>query len=157
MPRAHTQEELAEAERLLKEGQPMIDQVTREQRADDQKWQKEIAMLERRVKEEASEIDLGNGDKLAIRSCLSDAEMERFGKLQATIEKKGKESTEATYQMLELVTANPYFTVDWFRQNRDRYATADMAALLFGWYEDRIKRQRKNLEQVKSAISFREE
>lgn len=176
------------------EHQSNFDLLRQHGKENQSKWEHEIAMLERRVKEETAKIDLGNGDKLEIRSCLSDAEMEEFGNQQGLITKLNKSNQElaaiwviakkenrepndeelkriqrleesikknegpvgeATYKLLALATSNPLLTVEWFKQNRDRYATSDMSAVLIGFYEDRVQRQKSGIDRVKSAADFR--
>ena len=152
-------EEEGKLKAMLKdpEHQSNFDLLRQHGKENQSKWEHEIAMLERRVKEETAKVDLGNGDKLEIRSCLSDAEMEEFGRLQTLVQTKGKgkDNSEASYKMLEMTTANPLLTAEWFKQNRDKYATADMAAVLIGFYEDRVKRQKAGIDRVKSAADFR--
>ena len=46
------------------------------------RWDAEIATLERRTRTEIEEIDLGNGDTIAVWSCLSADETRLLGYLQ---------------------------------------------------------------------------
>jgi len=71
MVRVHTPEELAEAERILKSVEPQLKAF---QEAEKNRWANEIAMLERRVKNEYQPVQLGNGDTIALRTCLSERE-----------------------------------------------------------------------------------
>jgi len=125
---------------------------------DRERWQSEIAMLERRVKNETSYVDLGNGDKIAIRLCLSDAEMKEISELQKEMGNPDIPEDErefATFRILEIATANPLLTVDWFRDNRNSFATSDMLAVILGFYEAQVEERRKQLDRVRSAGRFR--
>ncbi len=181
MTRQHTPKELAEAERLLKEGQPLIDRVEREAQAEKERWAGEIAMLERRVREEFTFVNLGGDDKIAIRACLSNTEMTEIGRLDKRRSSLGKDvkipdpkdpkakpkvkrvltekdndaANEITFEMLEIVTANPLLTREWFRENQEKYALGDMLTIILGFYESRVEEDRARMERIKSAGRFR--
>ena len=104
-------------------------------------------------------MDIGGGDRLAIRTCLSDEESEEFVRLLAESE-KGKNlqaRATATYQLLALITANPKLTADFFKTNRSQYATTDVMAVLVGFLENRAIQQRDRVQRVKDIASFRPE
>lgn len=158
MVREHTPEELAEVNRILKEAEPLFEERRVREEAEKKRWAGEIAMLERRVREETVEVDLGGGDTLAIRSCLSESETKRIAKL----EKERKEldpddpksqarMDEIAYEILEIVTANPLITRDWLKKNRDKFAVVDMLAATFAYYDAQADRFRR----INSARSFR--
>lgn len=127
-------------------------------RATDSQWDREIALLQHRVAEQFEQVDIGGGDTLAIRTCLSDEESERFISLLAESERKDATANEratATYQILALITANPLMTEDWFRDNRANYATMDLMGVLVGFLESRAIQQRERVKRVKDIASFR--
>jgi hypothetical protein len=165
MVRKHTPEELAEAERILKEAEPLFKEREIREQAEKERWVKEIAMLERRVKEDHVDIDLGHGDTLAVRTCLSDEESGRLGDLYKTwftpLKKPDKNAIakrkEVSYEIIELVTANPAITKDWLKSNPDKFATDDMVNAIFTWAELRQKRENERAQRLVSAVLFRQE
>lgn len=160
MVRQHTPEELAEAERILKESEPLFEKRRIREQDEKERWAGEIAMLERRVRDEYVDVDLGNGDTIALRSCLSEAEGKRIGKLEKertgldpTIPENAERADEIAFEILEIVTANPIITKPWLKKNRDRFAINDMLTVTFGWYDQQIARFRR----IKDLKSFRPE
>ena len=164
MPRK-TPEEKAALLKQIKESDPEIKQLRAHQAAKNRKWADEIAMLERRVKDEAEFVDLGHGDTLAIRTCLSDIESGRLGELYQSwftplkdpdknaIAKRKK----IAFEIIELVTANPMITQEWLEENRDKFATDDVVNAIFSWAELRQKRENKRAQRLVSAVLFRPE
>lgn len=156
--RQHTPEELKEIDRILKEAEPLFEERRVREEADRKRWASEIAMLERRVREETVDVDLGSGDTLAIRACLSEAEGKKIAKLEKERRdldpgepKAQARMDEIAYEILEMVTANPLITKDWLKKNRDRFAVSDMLAVTFAWYQAQADRFRR----INSARSFR--
>lgn len=182
MPRK-TPEEKAALLKQIKESDPEIKQLRAHQAAKNRKWADEIAMLERRVREEFTFVNLGGDDKIALRACLSNAEMAEITRLDKKRSELGKEvkipdpknpkarprvrrvltekdndaANELTFEMLEIVTANPLLTRDWFRDNQDKYAMGDMLTIILGFYESRIEENRARMERIKNSTSFRTE
>ena len=128
------------------------------------KWDAEIATLERRTRTEIEEIDLGNGDTIAVWSCLSADETRLLGYLQkAQVEIAGgrnpndlsEEDAEALddvqREIIELVTANPVITAEWLRANPERFATQDVLVASIGYYA----RMGERVERAARARSFR--
>jgi len=147
-----------QAHEMLQGHESNFDRLRQSSAHDERRWDNEIALLSRRVAERFEEVDIG-GDRLAIRTCLSDDESEEFARL-LTASEKGKnlkERADATYQLLALITANPKLTADWFRLNRSRYATTDVMAVLVGFLENRAIQQRDRVQRVKDISSFRQE
>ncbi len=163
MARQHTPEELAEAERLLKEGQPIFDQMNEEIQAENERWAAEIAMLERRIHEEFVDIDLGHGDIIAIRCCLSETESGRLGELYQKWFTPMKEPDKAAirarktvaYEIIALTTANPLITVKWLKEHPDQFSTDDAVNMILSWAENRQKRENERAARLVSAINFR--
>ena len=154
--RQHTPEELKEIDRILKEAEPLFEERRVREEADRKRWASEIAMLERRVREETVDVDLGSGDTLAIRACLSEAEGKKIAKLEKERRdldpedpKSQAKMDEIAYEILEMVTANPLITKDWLKKNRDRFAVSDMLAVTFAWYQAQADRFRR-MQDLKS-------
>jgi hypothetical protein len=114
---------------------------------DDERWANEINVLSNRVKNAIEEVELGDGDKIAIWARLSEAEtkvLSRLQKMQMEVARQGpveeldEESTEALnviqYQILELVTVNPLITAQWLQENPEQFATQDLVAVSLGYY-----------------------
>jgi len=119
----------------------------------DEKWQHEIEMLERRVKSNFIDIDLGDGDSIAIRACLSEEETRKLAKLNQERLKHDPEQEEAKlneigYEILELITVNPRFTKQYFQDNRDKYGTEDLLKAFFGYYEQMDQRAQKMVQRA---------
>ena len=160
MVRQHTPEELAEAKRILKESEPLFEKRKVREQAEREKWASEIAMLERRVRDEYVEVDLGNGDTIALRTCLSEGEGKRIAKLEKdragldlSAPESAEQADEIAFEILEIVTANPIITKSWLKKNRDKFALNDMLTVTFGWYDQQIARFRR----IKDLKSFRPE
>ena len=147
-----------QAHEMLQGHESNFERIKLSSREAENRWDNEIALLSRRVAERFEEVDIG-GDRLAIRTCLSDDESEEFARL-LTLSEKGKnlkERSDATYQLLALITANPKLTAEWFRLNRSQYATTDVMAVLVGFLENRAIQQRDRVQRVKDISSFRQE
>jgi len=151
MVRVHTPEELAEAERILKSVEPQLKAF---QEAEKNRWANEIAMLERRVKNEYQPVQLGNGDTIALRTCLSEREEI---KLAGLIDRWSKGDKKAAYEIVALVTANELITVDWLRKNPDKFSVSDLLKVLFGMLEQRTQFHRDAMERVRQLSTFRPE
>ena len=152
MARQHTPEELAEAKRLLDEGAPLIEQLKREEKESQDRNQAEITMLERRVREEVIEIDLGHGDVIRCRACLSEREMKEIDRLQNEMVGGNQ---DAAYQIAEMITVNPLITADYLKENPERWAVMDLLDTMFGFLEDRANKNRERNERVIRAATFR--
>jgi len=115
---------------------------------DKEKWIREIELLERRVKTNFVDINLGNGDMIAIRASISDAEAGYIAKLDRERLKLNPEKDEnqlnaLTYEILAIVTANPIMTKEWFYDERERYSTEDMLKVILGYYDGITQRVRR--------------
>lgn len=134
---------------------------------EDAKWQKEIELLETRVQSNFKDIAIDDkGGTIAIRASLSDAETGKIAKLDrerlklGTKDKEGniiltdKEIAEVdalTFEILEIVMANPLMTKKWFATNRDKYSTEDMLKVTLGYYDEMAAR----VQRVSSIKEFR--
>lgn len=146
-----TEEEIQERTASLKQKYPQHIE------AENEKWQNEISALETRVKTNIIDIDIGNGDTIAIKGSLSEQDVRH---IQALDKKRRLMSgdhtgnteyteqdidalTDISYEILELVTANPYITKEWLRDNPDKFSSEDMMKVVIGYYENvegRLKR-----------------
>lgn len=133
----------AEIEESLSKAQPLFDKMNARYDAVNTKWANEIAMLERRVNTLYEEVDLGSGDRIAVRTALSNQESKHIGKLdkeRAGLDPAKDEDrlNEISYEILEILTANPLLTKEWFAQNPDRYALTDALRISLTFYENII-------------------
>lgn len=141
----------AEIEESLAKAQPLFDKMNARYTAENNRWANEIAMLERRVNTLYEDVDLGNGDKIAVRTALSEEEMNELGELEQHLSAdcSPEEKGEIAYRQLELLTANPYLTADWFRENRDKWPTIDGLSIILGYAENKIRQQRDRVEKIR--------
>lgn len=119
---------------------------------EEKKWLEELAMLERRVKEGVVYVELDNGDKIALRSNLSEMESVKLGALNAErLAKETKKDRRArvTYEIIAMVTANRLITVNWLESNKDKFAVNDALRILLGYYD-------KQREEMEALVSFRQ-
>ena len=151
----YTPEEIEENFKLAK---PLFDKLAQSTQEENAKWTREIANLERRTRTKIVDIDIGDGDTIAVRTHLSQRAMRRLGEIER--EKRGTKDIDAqnelSYEELEIVTANPLLTRQWFRENQDNYPLNDMVTVIVGFYEAIADQQREKLRRVKSATSFLE-
>lgn len=140
-----------EIDSLLSKAEPQFQQMNQQYSEQDTRWLNEIAMLERRVETLYEEVDLGNGDRIAVRTALSDMEMEELTELEKilTSESSAEEKNEVAYRQLELLTANPFLTADWFRENRDKWPVADGLAIIMGFAENKLRAQQERVEKIR--------
>lgn len=151
-----------EIDQVLEKAAPLFNEMHQKYNSENAKWLNEIAMLERRVKTLYEDVDLGNGDKIAVRTALSEEEMQELNALEMRRELIKKEDalehsdelSDIAYRQLELLTANPMLTADWFRENRDKWPVADALSVTLAFTENTIIKRTK---QVKNLQSFRGE
>lgn len=103
-------------------------------------WAAEIEMLTRRVDTEIDYVELGNGDKIAVRTRLSYAEIElidKYARDSQTLQNEGKieEANDLVYDMYAMITANPIITKEFLKEHKDSYSFNDMIALVKGYQE----------------------
>ena len=121
----------------------------------DTKWTDERDNLERRVTECIEEIDLGDGTTVAVRTRLSELEVNRLTDILKIREELGEanitENAKLTYELLSMVTANPLFTQDYFSENQDKYSSIDLSNVIVAFYENLADRD----DKVNKIQSFR--
>lgn len=142
---------------LLSEHQPQFQQMDQKYNAATFKWQNEIAMLERRVHDCYEDVDLGNGDKIAVRTALSEEEMQEYGAIEqrkTELEKDDPELSRLTYRQIELMTANPLITADWLEENKHRWPVNDALVIMQAFLEGIMTRR---MNRVGDLQKFRTE
>lgn len=138
---------------LLTQSQPQFQQMDQKYNAATFKWQNEIAMLERRVHDCYEDVDLGNGDKIAVRTALSEEEMQEYGTIEqrkAELEKQDPELSRLTYRQIELMTANPLITAEWLEENKDRWPVNDALTIMQAFLEGIMSRRMNRVGDLKS-------
>lgn len=142
---------------LLSEHKDLFQQMDQKYNAATFKWQNEIAMLERRVHDCYEDVDLGNGDKIAVRTALSEEEMQEYGAIEqrkTELEKNDPELSRLTYRQIELMTANPLITADWLEENKDKWPVNDALAIMQAFLEGIMTRR---MNRVGDLQKFRTE
>lgn len=153
MVRKHTPEELAEANRLLEEGKPLLDALRSQELKDKLKWQKEIDSLQERITTQFIDVPLKGGGTIAIRTNLSETEEKRMVEL---IKSMGTDP-KAIYEIVVLGTANPYITMDFLEGNPDKYSITDLLTVILAVFRQRRDEAKESYEELQRIISFREE
>lgn len=147
----------AEIEESLNQAQPLFQKMDQRYNAATFKWQNEIAMLERRVHDCYEDVDLGNGDKIAVRTALSEEEMQEYGAIEqrkTKLEKDDPELSRLTYRQIELMTANPLITADWLEENKHRWPVNDALVIMQAFLEGIMTRR---MNRVGDLQKFRTE
>ncbi len=147
----------AEIEESLNQAQPLFQKMDQRYNAATFKWQNEIAMLERRVHDCYEDVDLGNGDKIAVRTALSEEEMLEYAAIEqrkTDLEKNDPELSRLTYRQIELMTANPLITADWLEENKHRWPVNDALTIMQAFLEGIISRR---MNRVGDLQKFRTE
>jgi len=112
-------------------------------KAEEQKWADEIEMLTKRIGNSYEYIELGNGDKIAVRARLSYAEIEEIDALTKLSEQyikdnKPEEANDLALKLYAKITANPLITEEYLKNHKDSYSLQDMLQLVVG-YKDLIE------------------
>jgi hypothetical protein len=112
-------------------------------KAEEQKWADEIEMLTKRIGDSYEYIELGNGDKIAVRARLSYAEIEEIDALTKLSEQyikdnKPEEANDLALKLYAKITANPLITEEYLKNHKDSYSLQDMLQLVVG-YKDLIE------------------
>ncbi|MDD1728678.1 MAG: hypothetical protein LUQ50_06370 [Methanospirillum sp.] len=144
-----------EAKAMLKKHQPNFDRINAVVDAERNKWQDEIAMLERRVHDVYEMVDLGNGDRIAVRTALSESEMQEFGKLEnmkAALEKGDESLSNITYQQIALMTANPLITTEWLEENKDKWPVTDALVVISSFLEGILLKKMGRVRDIQSFL-----
>jgi hypothetical protein len=131
-----------------------MEDFTQEQQ---EKFRREVATLQSRVSTASVDVDLGGGDKIAVRTSLLDVEVSRMEDLELSrmTETDPVKQEAIACEMIELITLNPIITKDWLLENRDKYSPEDLLSILIGFLEVRLQKKTEYLENLRRAVSFR--
>jgi len=119
-------------------------------------FDREIEMLQRRVKTEYEMVDLGHGDLIKIRTRVSLTEGRRIldlMKISQSAEATPEQRMEADAEVLATATLNPALTKEWFLENPDKWSSVDSIPIIVTLFETVDKKVR----QVSQAAAFRRE
>lgn len=152
-----TAEEIAKireaALKHLAEHKDEIDKFKQKIDSQDDRWQRELQLLQHRVETNIKEVQIGDAkeDTIAIRASLSDyeaGEIARLDKHRAALDPNTDEDliNELTYTILSMMTANPLMTPEWFKNNREKYSTIDMLITFMAFYDMLTARARRVAE-----------
>lgn len=157
---------------MLKQHQPSFDKMAVQEMSQNMRWQDEIAMLERRVHDVYEMAHLGNDDQIAVRTALSEEEMQTLQELEKRTAKLHKRITEinegendgvelaactaelsnATYQQIALMTANPLITADWLAENKAKWPVADALVVISAFMESSMRRRVGRVKEIQSFL-----
>ncbi len=157
--------------------QPQQQERDRKVKEEIQKCNATMRMLERRTRELSFDLDLGNGDKIGIRTHLSPAELSRMseimdlrGRLQETmkeiLDNKAEDADERLkecmsvfddlwLEIISIITADPTITTEWLHANSDLISKEDMLTMYLGYVEGQKRVAEGRKEMVDRAINFR--
>jgi hypothetical protein len=152
---------LAEVEAHFAQAAPLFRKMEAQTAEERERWQAELDMLKRRTETAHELIDLGGGNMFAIRTGLTATQMEEIQRLEQLRRSTDPGDTdtldEITYMSLQMVTANPLLTREWFREHKADYALMDAAEVITSFYEGRVEQQRERLRRIAALVSFRPE
>jgi hypothetical protein len=152
---------LAEVEAHFAQAAPLFRKLEAQTAEERERWQAEIDMLKQRTETAHELIDLGGGNMFAIRTGLTATQMEEIQRLEQLRRSTDPGDTdtldEITYMSLQMVTANPLLTREWFREHKADYALMDAAEVITSFYEGRVEQQRERLRRIAALVSFRPE
>ena len=145
-------EKRAEALKILEEHKDDLKAFQQKGDVKEEKWHREITLLERRVETNTHSVKIGkDGETIEIRISLSDyevGEIVRLDNIRTALDLKTDidQINEITYIILGTVTANPILTAEWFANNRKRYSTEDMLSVTLSYFESMDKRAKRVAE-----------
>jgi hypothetical protein len=159
--------------------QPQQEERDRKVKEEIQKCNATMRMLERRTRELSFDLDLGNGDKIGIRTHLSPAELSRMseimdlrGRLQDTMkgileskpddmDDRIKECSDVFddlwLEIIAIITTDPTITTEWLHANSDLISKEDMLTMYLGYVEGQKRVAEGRKEMVERAINFRQD
>lgn len=183
MTRKHTPEELATAQRLLAERKPHMEKMLGDIAKEKVAASDTIAMLQRRTKEQTTDIPLEGGDTIKIYSRMSESDLKVLEGIEndriqyihcadqlmdelkksttpEQIEKIKKEldgvlelAADCWLRVIAKITVDPEITYGWLKQNPDMYSSEDIVDAYLAYKE---ARKQQILDRVKRVRSFRE-
>jgi len=142
-----------------------------------------IAMLQRRLHNQDIDFDLGDGDKVAIRSNLSIDEINRIGAIMdaradlVTQKQKAKNlfvlfgigasrklkriqdiqrrQDNLLLELVSIVTADPDLTYEWMIHNTDKFSMEDAVGIYLAYIDGQNLIAEAREDRVKRAVTFR--
>ena len=151
----------AEQEKALIE---KFDKLTAEE---EDKWQREIELLERRTETNIEDVELEKGGTIATYSSLSQEgrikisvlfdKLKELGEPNGWGKKEFEESDNIIYEVFEIMTPNPYFTKEWFKKNPKRFSQNDIERLIFRARAVQLKKEIQEQKRIRGVKSFRTE
>lgn len=180
MARQHTPEELAEAQRILKERAPFMKKMMEEIQKEKAEASETIRMLENRVKTKAFELDLDDGAKIGVRTNLSVSEIQRLDEIRHTrgeiqTERINLEATgnledpvvrkqlddlneffdDLWLELIAIITVDEQITFRWLKKHPESYSREDTLSIYLAYLEGQKQLAEEREERVKNATSFR--
>ena len=64
---------------------------------------------------------------------------------------------DITFEIIELVTANPFITKEYLRNNTDKFTGEDLMKVINGYYENQVRLIREKFTELKRIENFRPE
>lgn len=135
--------------------------------AKDAKWQREIELLERRTETNIEDVELEKGGTIATYSSLSQEgriqisdlfdKLKELGEPEKWSKKEFAESDNIIYEVFEIMTPNPFFTKEWFKNNPKRFSQNDIERLIFRARAVQLKKEIQEQKRIRGVKSFRAE
>lgn len=136
-------------------------------KAQDTKWQREIELLERRTETNIEDVELEKGGTIATYSSLAQEgriqisdlfdKLKELGEPEKWGKKEFAESDDIIYKVFEIMTPNPYFTKEWFKNNPKRFSQNDIERLIFRARAVQLKKEIQEQKRIRGVKSFRTE
>lgn len=155
------------ASELTKEEQEkkLIEEFDKLNAEEKDKWQREIDLLERRTETNIEDVELEKGGAIATYSSLAQEGRikisDLFDKLKGLGEpenwgkKEFVESDDIIYEVFEIMTPNPHFTKEWFKNNPKRFSQNDIERLIFRARAVQLKKEIQEQKRIRDVTSFR--
>lgn len=131
----------------------------------DEKWQREIELLERRTETNIEDVELEKGGTIATYSSLSQEGRLKIADLFDGLKKMGDpegwgnkeliQSDNIMYEVFEIMTPNPYFTKEWFKNNPKGFSQNDIERLILRARAVQLKKEVQEQVRIRKVKSFR--
>lgn len=132
---------------------------------DKKKWQHEIELLERRTETNIEDVELEKGGTIATYSSLSQEGRLRIADLFDRLKKMGDpekwgnkeliQSDDIMYEVFEIMTPNPHFTKEWFKNNPKGFSQNDIERLILRARAVQLKKEIQEQGRIRGIKSFR--
>lgn len=133
--------------------------------AQDEKWQREIELLERRTETNIEDVELEKGGTIATYSSLSQEGRLKIADLFDKLKKMGDpeewgnkeliQSDNIMYEVFEIMTPNPHFTKEWFKNNPRGFSQNDIERLILRARAVQLKKEVQEQGRIRGIKSFR--